>query len=861
MAYRLLSSCQTPYLRQFGRNCLRNARRTEPGLRQASSTTRYINRNARSFNFSDLQNSLVPCLDCATNRLGQRTTARLGRYVQRTVRQAQAEYRGICRLLTRSGMEVSQSVVSRLFGIGLLQFLRTTPRLQQQQPGDKPRGQQGDDDGQPQNDDTMNRLRLVVLVFFLLSLFFMQGQNDGGRMVSWHEFVHDMLAKGEVSSVDVEDSDVVRIHLQPGAQVFGRKHYTSTVYSMRVGNTETFEEKLRRAEDDLGISPQDYVKVTFSHIGAGTRLMSTLLITGALLGSLMLVMMFVCLFVCLFYVHRLMSTLLITGALLGSLMLVMMLMSTLLITGALLGSLMLVMMFVARSAMNQGGLGGFAQMTQAKFTQFGAGGKVPNVKFSDVAGLKEAKQEVMEFVDYLKAPKRYLDLGAKFPKGALLLGPPGCGKTLLAKAVATEAQVPFLAMAGSEFVEMIGGLGAARVRSLFKEARKKHPCIIYIDEIDAIGRKRSQGNFDGRSGEEEQTLNQLLVEMDGMGTEQGVIVLASTNRADVLDDALLRPGRLDRHILIDLPTLAERKEIFEHHLKALTLKRSTSTFSRRLAELTPGMSGADVANICNEAALHAARENQKVVDTQDFEHAVERVIGGTAKKSKEERKVVAYHESGHALVGWLLEHTDALLKVTIVPRTSAALGFAQYLPKEQYLYSQEELFDKMCMALGGRAAEAIIFNRVTTGASDDLKKVTKMAYAQIKQFGMNPNVGYLSFPEEDNNGLGKKPFSKHLAALMDEEARRLVARAYYQAQKILVDNKDKLDVLAEALLDREVLNYSDVVDLLGPPPHGPKKTVQVAGWDLDDEDDAPLQVGDKLQPKSPQLPGNAKPAA
>ncbi|XP_019640186.1 PREDICTED: paraplegin-like [Branchiostoma belcheri] len=793
MAYRLLSSCQTSYLRQLGRNCLRNAKRNEPILRQASSSTRYINRNARSFNLSDLQNSLIPCLDCTTNRLGHRTAARLNRYVQETVRQVQAEYRGICRLLTRSGMEVPQSVVSRLFGIGLLQFLRTTPSPQQQRPGGRPPGQQGEDDGQQQpNDDNLNRLRFVVLVFFLLSLFFMQGQNDGGRMVSWHEFVHDMLAKGEVSSVDVEDSDVVRIHLQPGAQVFGRKHYTSTVYSMRVGNTETFEEKLRRAEDDLGINPQDYVKVTFSHVGAGTRLMSTLLITGALLGSLMLVMM-----------------------------------------------------FVARSAMNQGGLGGFAQMTQARFTQFGAGGKVPNVKFSDVAGLKEAKQEVMEFVDYLKAPKRYLDLGAKFPKGALLLGPPGCGKTLLAKAVATEAQVPFLAMAGSEFVEMIGGLGAARVRSLFKEARKKHPCIIYIDEIDAIGRKRSQGNFDGRSGEEEQTLNQLLVEMDGMGTEQGVIVLASTNRADVLDDALLRPGRLDRHILIDLPTLAERKEIFEHHLKALTLKRPSSAFSRRLAELTPGMSGADVANICNEAALHAARENKKVVDTQDFEHAVERVIGGTAKKSKvlnqEERKVVAYHESGHALVGWLLEHTDALLKVTIVPRTSAALGFAQYLPKEQYLYSQEELFDKMCMALGGRAAEAIIFNRVTTGASDDLKKVTKMAYAQIKQFGMNPNVGYLSFPEEDNNGLGKKPFSKYLAALMDEEARRLVARAYYQAEKILVDNKDKLDVLAEALLDREVLNYNDVVDLLGPPPHGPKKTVQVAGWDLDDGDDAPLQ--------------------
>lgn len=486
-------------------------------------------------------------------------------------------------------------------------------------------------------------------------------------------------------------------------------------------------------------------------------------------------------------------------------------------------------------------------MGRAKFTLVNPTESGRGVLFKDVAGLQEAKQEVIEFVDYLKSPERYQRLGAKVPKGALLLGPPGCGKTLLAKAVATEAQVPFLSMNGSEFIEMIGGLGAARVRDLFKEAKKRAPCIIYIDEIDAIGRARegSGGGFGSMSsGESEQTLNQLLVEMDGMASKEGVLMLASTNRADILDNALLRPGRFDRHIMIDLPNVQERKEIFEKHLSGIVLEEPATKYSSRLATLTPGFSGADIANICNEAALHAARTSKKKVTTDDMEYAVERFVGGAEKRSHclspVERRVIAYHESGHALVGWLLKDSDVLLKVTIVPRTSLALGFAQYTPKEQKLYTKEQLFDKMCMALGGRAAESLTFNKITTGAQNDLEKVTKIAYAQIKQFGMNDRVGLVSFPQESGDEMGDKPFSKSLAGIIDQEARELVGRAYDQTEKILTENKDKLKMvrflhsfsaifctktffhllkLAEALLERETLNYDQVVELIGPPAH------------------------------------------
>ncbi|KFQ78374.1 Paraplegin, partial [Phaethon lepturus] len=436
---------------------------------------------------------------------------------------------------------------------------------------------------------------------------------------------------------------------------------------------------------------------------------------------------------------------------------------------------------------------------------------------------------------FLQSPDRYLQLGAKVPKGALLLGPPGCGKTLLAKAVATEAQVPFLAMAGSEFVEVIGGLGAARVRSLFREAQARAPCIVYIDEIDAVGKKRSTNISGFANAEEEQTLNQLLVEMDGMGTTDHVIVLASTNRADVLDNALMRPGRLDRHIFIDLPTLQERREIFEQHLKGLKLIQDASFYSQHLAELTPGFSGADIANICNEAALHAAREGHKSIDTFNFEYAVERVIAGTAKRSKilsaEERKVVAFHESGHALVGWLLEHTEAVMKVSIAPRTNAALGFAQILPREQYLFTKEQLLERMCMALGGRVSEAITFNKVTTGAQDDLKKVTKIAYSMVKQYGMVPSIGQLSFPDlESAAGIGRRPFSQGLQQMMDHEAKVLVAQAYRRTEKLLLENRDKLQTLSNALLEKEVINYDDIEALIGPPPYGPKKMIAPQSW-------------------------------
>ena len=472
-----------------------------------------------------------------------------------------------------------------------------------------------------------------------------------------------------------------------------------------------------------------------------------------------------------------------------------------------------------RMNIGSGGMNPFSSMTKADFTLIDPMiKKGKGVKFSDVAGLKEPKVEVLEFVDCLKNPDKYNELGAKPPKGAILLGPPGCGKTMLAKAVANEANVPFLSMNGSEFIEMIGGLGASRVRSLFAEARKRAPSIIYIDEIDAIGRKRSEGGGGmGNSNQEgEQTLNQLLVEMDGMGTTSNVILLASTNRADVLDKALLRPGRFDRHITIDLPTLSERKDILESHMENVILDAPKTTYSERLATLTPGFSGADLANLINEAALHAARDLQDKIMQRNLEYAIERVIAGPEKKTKmlsaHERSVVAYHESGHALVGWMLEHTDALLKVTIIPRTSAALGFAQYTPVDRKLFSPDEFMDRMCMALGGRVAESLTFNKITTGAQNDLDKVTKMAYSQIREFGFNQDVGLVSF---DMSGGGKNPYSKRLAATMDLEARKMIAEAYKKTETVLQEHKDKLEILAQRLLEVETLNYDDVVALIG----------------------------------------------
>ncbi|XP_073975500.1 SPG7 matrix AAA peptidase subunit, paraplegin isoform X2 [Rhodnius prolixus] len=600
------------------------------------------------------------------------------------------------------------------------------------------------------------------------------------RYVSWNEFLYQMLAKGEVEEIIVlPELDMVTVVLYPGAIIKGRRTDQNT-FHINIIDPERFEDKVREAERRLGIPAGSGVPIVFK------RNSDTI---GKLLATI------------------------------------------------ILASVLLSAFSRARTIKNPLSIDKISQLGRAKFTLIDPiSGQGRGVKFSDVAGLHEVKMEVMEIVDYLKRPEHYKELGAKVPKGALLLGPPGCGKTLLAKAVATEAKVPFLTMNGSEFIEMIGGLGAARVRDLFKEGRKRAPCIIYIDEIDAIGRKRSgtfAGGLDSTTGEGEQTLNQLLVEMDGMASKEGVLMLASTNRADVLDKALLRPGRFDRHILIDLPTLKERVEIFEYHLKNITLEQPPETYAKRLAHLTPGFSGADIANVVNEAALHAARHLNSKVSRADLEYAVERVVGGTEKRSTsmspEEKKTVAVHESGHALVGWLLPFAEILLKVTIVPRTNLALGFAQYAPQDKKIYSTDELYAKMCVALGGRAAEAIVFNRVTTSAQNDLKKVTDVAYAMVRTFGMNNIVGLVSFEEKEQ---GNRPYSKKLTSVIDHEARQIASKAYLETEKLLREHRDKLDLISNALLKKETLSYMDIEELIGPPPYGKRRIIDKADFDI-----------------------------
>jgi cell division protease FtsH len=470
-----------------------------------------------------------------------------------------------------------------------------------------------------------------------------------------------------------------------------------------------------------------------------------------------------------------------------------------------------------------GGGGGIFNIGKSKAQLFDKGTKV-NINFNDVAGLEEAKQEVMEIVDFLKNPKKYTALGGKIPKGALLVGPPGTGKTLLAKAMAGEAQVPFFSMSGSDFVELFVGVGASRVRDLFKQAREKAPCIIFIDEIDAIGRARGK-NMMMSNDERENTLNQLLVEMDGFGGDSGIIILAATNRPDVLDSALLRPGRFDRQISIDKPDVKGREEIFHVHLKPI--KHSEKLAIHKLAEQTPGFAGADIANVCNEAALIAARKGKSQVEMDDFQDAIDRVIGGLEKKNKiilpEEKKIIAYHEAGHAVCGWYLEHAYPLLKVTIVPRGVAALGYAQYTPKEQYLYNVEQLTDQMCMTLGGRASEDIFFGKISTGAQNDLQQVTKISYAMITVYGMSEKVGNVSFYDPQQEATFTKPYSEETGKIIDQEVRDLVDKAYRRTKALLIERKEEVEKIALALLEREVLHQQDVEDLIGKRPYEEKK--------------------------------------
>jgi cell division protease FtsH len=476
-----------------------------------------------------------------------------------------------------------------------------------------------------------------------------------------------------------------------------------------------------------------------------------------------------------------------------------------------------------------GGPGGIFNIGKSKATLFDKGTKV-NITFADVAGLDEAKVEVMEIVDFLRSPKKYTSLGGKIPKGALLVGPPGTGKTLLAKAMAGEAQVPFFSLSGSDFVEMFVGVGASRVRDLFKQAREKAPCIIFIDEIDAIGRARGK-NVMMSNDERESTLNQLLVEMDGFGTDAGIIVLAATNRPDVLDTALLRPGRFDRQITIDKPDLVGREAIFKVHLKPIKISKTLDI--HKLAEQTPGFAGADIANVCNEAALIAARKGKDAVEMEDFQDAVDRVIGGLEKKNKlispEEKKIIAYHEAGHAVCGWYLEHAYPLLKVTIVPRGTAALGYAQYTPKEQYLYNTDQLIDQICMTLGGRASEDIFFGKISTGAQNDLQQITRIAYAMVSVYGMNDKVGNISFYDPQQENTFTKPYSEETSRMIDEEVRKLIDEAYGKTKRLLGDKKQQVEKLAEALLEKEVLFQSDVEALIGKRPYEDKKKLEEEG--------------------------------
>ncbi|MEP6464995.1 MAG: ATP-dependent zinc metalloprotease FtsH [Parafilimonas sp.] len=486
-----------------------------------------------------------------------------------------------------------------------------------------------------------------------------------------------------------------------------------------------------------------------------------------------------------------------------------------------------------------GGPGGIFNIGKSRATLFDKGTKV-NITFTDVAGLDEAKVEVMEIVDFLKNPKKYTALGGKIPKGALLIGPPGTGKTLLAKAMAGEAQVPFFSMSGSDFVELFVGVGASRVRDLFKQAREKSPCIIFIDEIDAIGRARGK-NAIVSNDERENTLNQLLVEMDGFGGESGIIILAATNRPDVLDSALLRPGRFDRQISIDRPDVKGREDIFRVHLKPIKVSQKLNIF--KLAEQTPGFAGADIANVCNEAALIAARKGKEMVDMSDFQDAIDRVIGGLEKKNKiispEEKEIIAYHEAGHAICGWFLEHAYPLLKVTIVPRGSAALGYAQYTPKEQYLYNTEQLMDQLCMTLGGRASEEIFFGKISTGASNDLQQITKTAYSMITVYGMNERIGNISFYDPSQENSFTKPYSEKTGEIIDEEVRKLIESAYIRTKALLTEKRVQVETLAKELLVKEVLFQSDVETLIGKRPFDDKRHEEEIG----DEDIADHQNG------------------
>lgn len=665
-----------------------------------------------------------------------------------------------------------------------------------------------------QGSSWMGQAALALFVMLGLSLL---GSRDHGREISFQSFVWDLLEPGLVDRIEVVNRNVARVYLRKSASVksqdigfkirgmkdeegsyndwdfeddgyragerrergmkidanVANANSTESPFYFNIGTIDTFERKLEAVQEDLGFEPDDFVPVIYTKESS---------LTSELLRQAPSII------------------------------------------------LLAVGIMVLRNALGQlggmgGGRSGIFQVGRANPTVVKGGEQgAQTTTFDHVAGLDEAKTEVMEFVDFLKNPGRYEKLGAKIPKGALLVGPPGTGKTLLARATAGEANVPFFSMSGSDFIEMFVGVGPSRVRDLFTQARSSAPCIVFIDEIDAIGKSRGRGGIAGGNDERENTLNALLVEMDGFTSSAGVVVLAGTNRADVLDKALLRPGRFDRQISIDKPDMRGRFQIFMVHLQPLKLKDDPESIAKRLAALSPGFAGADIANICNEAALIAARADKNFVEMVDFEKATDRVIGGLEKKNKvisrKEREIVAHHEAGHAVAGWFLRHADPLIKVSIIPRGSAALGFAQYLPVDKYLQSREQMTDFMIMALGGRVAEQLCFNSITTGAQDDLKRVTRAVYAQITNFGMSEKVGKVYFPKAGESGNQfYKPYSEQTAELIDDEAVRIVDEAYKECEKLLTEKLEVVKQLAARLLEKEVIGEDDLTDVLGPRPH------------------------------------------
>ncbi|MGB3345167.1 MAG: ATP-dependent zinc metalloprotease FtsH [Aequorivita sp.] len=612
---------------------------------------------------------------------------------------------------------------------------------------------------------TTNPYWLYVSLLVFILIFFLNPFSQTNE-IGWLQFERDMLSQGDVEKIIVVNKETAEIYIKPDRLSEGKykedlksiKDETGPQYIIKIGSVESFENKLEKAQEEF--PPDNKVGVQYEDRFIWTDSISWLL-------PVLLIVVF--------------------------------------------------WVFILRR-MRTGGMGGsmmnFGKST-AKLSNIDTKSKVT---FDDVAGLKEAKVEIMEIVDFLKNPEEYTKLGAKIPKGILLTGPPGTGKTLLARAVAGEAQVPFYSMSGSEFVEMFVGVGASRVRDLFKQAKAKAPSIIFIDEIDAVGRSRDQAKSFQSNDERENTLNQLLAELDGFGDNTGVIVLAATNRVEILDKALLRAGRFDRHIYLELPTKLERIEIFNVHLKPIKIDETVDV--ELLASLTPGFSGADIANICNEAALLAARKKKKVVSQIDFTQARDRVVGGLERSSKiispKEKLIVAHHEAGHAVTSWHLDHVDSLVKVSIIPR-GKSLGAAWYLPQERHIITKSQFMDQICAMLGGRAAEEIIFDEISSGALDDLEKVTKQAYGMVAYYGMDENIGPLSFYDSSGQyqSMLSKPYSEEMGKQIDKEVHNLITTQYERAKDILTKHKDELKELAQLLLDKEIADKEDLVQILG----------------------------------------------